>query len=46
VPEYPLASEALASACDSLESDDALARRLLTELLLDSLPRVLLAEAA
>jgi hypothetical protein len=46
VPQYPLASEALASACDSLESDDALARRLLTELLLDSLPRVLLADAA
>lgn len=46
VPEYPLASAALVRACDSLESDDALARKLLTELLLDSLPRVLLAAAA
>jgi hypothetical protein len=46
VPEYPLASDALASACESLDSDDAVVRRLLTELLLDSLPRVLLADAA
>jgi hypothetical protein len=46
VPEYPLASEALARACERFDSDDALARRLLTELLLDSLPRVLLAAAA
>lgn len=46
LPEYPLASEALVRACENLDSDGALARKLLTELLLDSLPRVLLAAAA
>ncbi len=46
VPGYPLASEALERACTRFASDRALGRRLLVELLLDSLPRVLLADAA
>jgi SEC-C motif-containing protein len=45
-PAYPRASAALAQACDRLESDEALARRLRVELLFDSLPRVYLATAA
>jgi hypothetical protein len=45
-PDYPLASQALASACRRLDTDRVLGRRLLAELLLDSLPRVLLADAA
>jgi hypothetical protein len=42
---YPLASAALERACDRVEADDKLARRLAAELLLDSLPRVLAAAA-
>jgi hypothetical protein len=45
-PAYPRASAALSQACDRLESNEALARRLRVELLLDSLPRVYLAAAA
>ena len=45
-PGHPLASEALERACERLDSDHLLRRRLLAELLLDSLPRVLLADAA
>jgi hypothetical protein len=44
-PAHPLASVALRRACDATDTDRKLARRLLVELLLDSLPR-LLAEAA
>jgi len=44
-PAYPLASVALRRACDAVESERRLAHRLVVELLLDSLPR-LLAEAA
>jgi hypothetical protein len=43
---YPLASAAIERACDQLERDEKLARRLLAELLLDSLPRLLAAAAA
>jgi SEC-C motif-containing protein len=45
-PAYPRASAALLRACERLLSDEALARRLRVELLLDSLPRLLLAAAA
>src|SRR5436190_447029 len=38
---YPLASAALQRACERVEADETLARRLCAELLLDSLPRVL-----
>ena len=38
---YPLASAALQRACERVEADENLARRLCAELLLDSLPRVL-----
>jgi hypothetical protein len=44
-PGCPLASAALERACDRIESDKALARRVCAELLLDSLPRLLAAAA-
>jgi hypothetical protein len=42
---YPLASAAIERACGQFEADEKLARRLLAELLLDSLPRLLAAAA-
>jgi hypothetical protein len=42
---YPLASAAIERACDQVEADEKLVRRLLAELLLDSLPRLLAAAA-
>jgi hypothetical protein len=46
VPGYPLASEALARACEQLQSDKSLHRRLLAELLLDSIDPLPLTFAA
>jgi hypothetical protein len=42
---YPLASAALTRACDRVDLNNALARELSAELLLDSLPRLLAAAA-